>query len=98
MKNLKVGQKLALIGLIFLVPLIAALLLLVVKYRSSQIEFTKSQLTGLAIIDPLLQLTHKLQEYRALAHAVARGAPLETQLKEKGREILSPLLDDLSKA
>src|SRR5688572_12589107 len=98
MKNLKVGQKLALIGLIFLVPLIAALLLLVVKYRSSQIEFTKSQLTGLAAIDPLLQLTHKLQEYRALAHAVARGAPLETQLREKRKEILDPLLGQIAGA
>lgn len=89
MKNLKVGQKLALISLIFLVPLIAALLLLVVKFRSSQIEFAKSELTGLTVIDPLLQLAHKLQEYRALAHAVARGALLQAELSEKGARILS---------
>jgi signal transduction histidine kinase/CheY-like chemotaxis protein len=72
MKNLKVWQKLALIGLIFILPMLA-LVGLLARHLGHEIEFSRSELSGVAVADPLLDLVSDFQHLRALRHVAARG-------------------------
>jgi|GEM_PF-2704453 len=86
MKNLKVWQKLALIGLVFLAPLVPAVWILVRQARL-EISFLRSEVAGVEVADPVLDLIHDLQHLRALKHALARGAEVQAAATEAQQKV-----------
>jgi signal transduction histidine kinase/DNA-binding response OmpR family regulator len=80
MKNLKVWKKLALIGLVFLVPSILAMVILV-RQLNRDIRFLESEPSGVVVTDHLLEIVHRLQLLRALKHLAMRGQIQEERLK-----------------
>lgn len=90
MKNLKVWQKLALIGLVFLIPLLAVAWLLALKLNQG-IDFRRRELSGLKVASPLLDLVRDLQAYRAARHAALRTPGLEAEVDHRTAELKTRL-------
>ncbi len=74
MKNLLVWQKLALLGAVFLVPLLLVTGALISSVQNLGLAGAKKELIGVEYSRPLLTLLRDLQHRRGLAAAVAAGA------------------------
>lgn len=75
MKNLKVWQKLSLLGLILLIPFAVVMWQLVSSVRTLNLEPARTELQGLEYLAPLRDLTHEIQIYHALSQASISGDP-----------------------
>lgn len=73
MKNLKVWQKLALMGLLFLLPFAAVTSKLIASINALGLEATQMEVDGLAYCQPALALMKNLQLHRDLAHSRLSG-------------------------
>jgi HAMP domain-containing protein len=86
MKNLRVWQRLALIGLTFTLPLVA-LVWLYVNEQAKSIEFAEAERRGVTYLRPARQLFAELQQHRVLAAALLNGDPAaEAKLGAKQAE------------
>ena len=89
MKNLKVWKKLALIGLVFLIPLVAMAGFLVWQIKTLSVDITREELAGIEVADGLLDLVRDLQLYRAwTAGGPAFAVDRETVKRRALNEIL----------
>src|SRR5258708_31320342 len=73
MKNLKVWQKLALIGAVFMLPLGIAIFKVSSSINSLGIEFAKQENRGLEYSVPLSKLLQDMQQRRGLVSAFLSG-------------------------
>lgn len=72
LKNLKIGQKLAVIGLPFLLP-IGVLSYIVVQHSTADARFTQKEIKGVEYARPLRALLHHVLQHRALATRTLNG-------------------------
>ena len=77
-RNLKIGRKLVLLGIVFSVPVVV-LLFLLIKEQNIAIDFGQNERTGVEYIKPVRQLLHDVQKHQV---AFLSGAP-ETSVLEK---------------
>jgi methyl-accepting chemotaxis protein WspA len=73
MRNLKVWQKLALMGVIFLIPFAVVTTKMVSAVDTLGVEFAAQQLRGLEYTTPALALVKDLQQHRDVASLVLNG-------------------------
>jgi methyl-accepting chemotaxis protein len=88
MHNLKVWQKLMVMGAIFLLPFGAVTYTMTSSIRALGVEFAQRELEGLDRYAPQLKLVRDLQQHRGLAAAgLAGDASFKDRLAKKGQEI-----------
>ena len=71
LSDLRVGQKLVLLAIVFLVPTLAVIVALFLLVQRISIDFARDELDGLRIVRPMVSLLRVLQQNRALAQAVS---------------------------
>ena len=87
MKNLKVWQKLAVLGILFLIPFGVVTYKLIASKNKDVIEFAQLELRGVEYIDSTLSLLHGLQDYRDLSVQISSPEEAKTVLQAKVGEI-----------
>lgn len=75
MKNLKVWQKLVLMGAVFMAPFAVVTYKMISYIDTLGVDFARQELRGLDYYGPLAALLKDLQQHRALATAWLGGAP-----------------------
>ena len=80
LKNLKVWQKLALLGVVLMVPFAVVTYELVASVNKLGIEFARKELRGTEYFHPLLNLLKLCQQHRDLAGGFLSG---DTSLKDR---------------
>ena len=73
MRNLKVWQKLALMGVIFLIPFALVTMKMVSAIDTLGVDFAAQELRGLEFTGPGLTLVKNLQQHRDVASIVLNG-------------------------
>src|SRR4029434_9258527 len=93
LSDLRVGQKLVLLAIVFLVPTLSVIVALFLLVQRISIDFAREELDGLRVARPMVDLVRVLQQNRALAQGVARRAEgAEQKAWEETRDSLKPLL------
>src|SRR5476651_895355 len=91
LKNLKVGQKLALMGVVFLLPFAVVTYELITSVNTLGVKFATKESRGLEYCAPLLKLLPALQERRELACLATPEHPLTQELAANAAEIQSQI-------
>lgn len=92
MKNLKVWQKLALMGAVFMVPFAVVTYKMVSSINTLGVEFARLELRGLEYYRPLLVLLNDLQLHRAMGAAASAGESTpQAELAVKAADIENDL-------
>ena len=88
MKNLKVWQKLAVMGAVFMVPFAVVTYTMTSSIDTLGSEFARQELRGLEYHGPLMKLLQDLQQHRGMASAwLSGGASFEERLARKRVDI-----------
>jgi HAMP domain-containing protein len=86
-RNLKIGRKLVLLGIVFSVP-VAVLLFLLIKEQNIAIDFGKNERRGVEYINPIRHLLHDIQKHQvAFLNGAIETPALEKQIEEDIRSI-----------
>jgi len=81
-RNLKVGGKLILLGIVFSVP-VAVLLFLLIKEQNIAIDFGENERRGVEYINPVRHLLHDIQKHQvAFLNGANEASALEKQIEE----------------
>ncbi len=81
-RNLKIGRKLILLGIVFSVP-VAVLLFLLIKEQNVAIDFGQNERRGVEYIKPVRHLLHDIQKHQvAFLNGAAEASALEKQIEE----------------
>lgn len=81
-RNLKIGSKLVLLGIVFSLP-VAALLFLLVKEQNIAIDFGQNERRGVEYIKPVRHLLHDIQKHQvAFLNGGVEASALEKQIEE----------------
>lgn len=72
LSDLRVGQKLVLLAIVFLVPTLAVIAALFLLVQRISIDFAREEIDGVRVARPVLDLVRVLQQHRALAQAMVR--------------------------
>ncbi len=81
-RNLKIGSKLVLLGLIFSIP-VAVLLFLLIKEQNIAIEFGQKERLGVEYINPVRHLLHDIQKHQvAFLNGSPEASALEKQIEQ----------------
>jgi len=81
-RNLKIGSKLILLGLVFSVP-VAVLLFLLIKEQNIAIDFGENERRGVEYINPVRHLLHDIQKHQvAFLNGSAEASVLEKQIEQ----------------
>ncbi|TKB68295.1 MAG: HAMP domain-containing protein [Nitrospira sp.] len=81
-RNLKIGSKLVLLGLIFSIP-VAVLLFLLIKEQNIAIEFGQKERLGVEYINPVRHLLHDIQKHQvAFLNGSSEASALEKQIEQ----------------
>ncbi|MEO6307424.1 MAG: HAMP domain-containing protein [Nitrospiraceae bacterium] len=81
-RNLKIGRKLILLGIVFSVP-VAMLLFLLIKEQNIAIDFGQNERRGVEYIKPIRHLLHDIQKHQvAFLNGAAEASALEKQIEE----------------
>src|SRR6266576_4812716 len=92
MKNLKVWQKLVLMGTVFMLPFAVVTYKMVSSINELGVEFARQEVRGLEYHAPLLALLKDLQQHRGMASAWLSGdASFKRKLADKSTEIENDL-------
>ena len=86
-RHLKVGQKLALMGVVFMLPFAVVTYKLITSVDTLGVEFADKESRGLEYCAPLLKLLPALQERRELDCLASPAQPLSEQLAANAEEI-----------
>ena len=86
-KNLKVGQKLALMGVVFMIPFAVVTYKLVTSVDTLGVEFASKESRGLEYCAPLVKLLQDLQERRELDCLATAARPLTAELAANAADI-----------
>ena len=73
MKNLRVWQKLVLMGIVFVLPLAVVTYRMTASINTLGTEFAEQELRGLEYTRPLLKLLQDLQQHRGMTSALLSG-------------------------
>ncbi len=87
MKNLRVWQKLAVLGLLFLIPFAVVTYKLVSSVNELGIEFSRQEVRGVEYIDRLLALLANVQDHRDLVAVAAVDSKAKVDVQAKAAEI-----------
>jgi hypothetical protein len=94
MKNLKVWQKLVLMGLVFLIPFAVVTFKLISSVNTLGIDFARKELVGLKYLSPLRNLLQHTQQHRSLTHASLLGnRGVESQFLAARNEIKTAITE-----
>jgi uncharacterized membrane protein len=86
-RNLKIGRKLVLLGIVFSVPVVV-LLFLLVKEQNIAIDFGQNERRGVEYIKPIRQMLHDIQKHQvAFLSGAAETSALEMQTEEDIRSL-----------
>jgi len=86
-RNLKIGRKLVLLGIMFSVP-VAVLLFLLIKEQNIAIDFGENERRGVEYINPVRHLLHNIQKHQvAFLNGASETPTLEKQIEEDIRSI-----------
>ena len=92
MRNLKVWQKLAVMGAVFMLPFAAMTYKMVSSVDALGIEFARQEIRGLEYYRPLSRLLQDLEQYRDMSAAVLSGdASFKESLDRKAGDIEADL-------
>jgi methyl-accepting chemotaxis protein len=92
MKNLKVWQKLALLGVLFLIPFAVVTFTLIYLINKEHVEFTQLEIDGTGYYPPLSALLQDLQQHSAMDSALLNGdASFQDGVTAKGKDIEADL-------
>jgi PAS domain S-box-containing protein len=92
MKYLTIGQKLALLGLLFMIPFAVVTYMMVSSIDSEKVEFAKLELKGTQYYTPLSQLLQDLQLHdSAMAGWLSGDASFQNVVTEKAGDIASDI-------
>jgi methyl-accepting chemotaxis protein len=81
-RNLKIGRKLILLGIVFSVP-VAVLLFLLIKEQNIAIDFGENERRGVEYITPVRHLLHDIQKHQiAFLNGAIEVSALEKQIEE----------------
>lgn len=81
-RNLKIGGKLVLLGVIFSIP-VAVLLVLLIKEQNIAIDFGENERRGVEYINPVRHLLHDIQKHQvAFLNGSAEASALEKQIED----------------
>ena len=81
-RNLKIGRKLILLGIVFSLPL-AVLLFMLIKEQNIAIDFGENERRGVEYIKPVRHLLHDIQKHQvAFLNGAAEASALEKQIDE----------------
>ncbi|HEU0068669.1 MAG TPA: HAMP domain-containing protein [Nitrospiraceae bacterium] len=81
-RNLKIGRKLILLGMVFSVP-VAVLLFLLIKEQNIAIDFGENERRGVEYINPVRHLLHDIQKHQiAFLNGAIEVSALEKQIEE----------------
>jgi HAMP domain-containing protein len=81
-RNLKIGRKLILLGIVFSVP-VAVLLFLLIKEQNIAIDFGENERRGVEYINPVRHLLHDIQKHQiAFLNGAIEVSALEKQIEE----------------
>jgi HAMP domain-containing protein len=81
-RNLKIGRKLILLGMVFSVP-VAVLLFLLIKEQNIAIDFGENERRGVEYINPVRHLLHNIQKHQvAFLNGAIEVSALEKQIEE----------------
>jgi hypothetical protein len=81
-RNLKIGRKLILLGIVFSVP-VAVLLFLLIKEQNIAIDFGENERRGVQYINPVRHLLHDIQKHQvAFLNGAIEASALEKQIEE----------------
>jgi methyl-accepting chemotaxis protein len=81
-RNLKIGRKLILLGVVFSVP-VAVLLFLLIKEQNIAIDFGENERRGVEYINPVRHLLHDIQKHQvAFLNGAIEASALEKQIEE----------------
>lgn len=81
-RNLKIGRKLILLGIVFSVP-VAVLLFLLIKEQNIAIDFGENERRGVEYIKPVRHLLHDIQKHQvAFLNGAAEASALEKQIED----------------
>ena len=81
-RNLKIGRKLILLGVVFSVP-VAVLLFLLIKEQNIAIDFGENERRGVEYINPIRHLLHDIQKHQiAFLNGAIEASALEKQIEE----------------
>ena len=88
MKNLKVWQKLALMGAVFMLPFAVVTGKMASSVNTLGVEFARQEIRGLNYYTPALTLLRDLQQHRGMAFALSSGdGSFKERLARKGADI-----------
>jgi methyl-accepting chemotaxis protein len=88
MKNLKVWQKLAAMGVVFMIPFAIVTEQMVYSVDELGTEFARQEIRGLEYYAPLMALLKDLQQHRGMAHVWLSGdASFKEKLAAKAADI-----------
>ena len=88
MKNLKVWQKLGLLGLMFMIPFALVTYKLISSVNTLGIEFARKEIRGIEYYGPLLDLLKILQQHRGAANTWLNGdSSFKETVNNKAAEI-----------
>ncbi len=90
-KNLRVGQKLALMGFVFMIPFAAVCYKLIASVDRLGIQFAGQESRGLEYCAPMLKLLPALQQRRELNSLATPDHPLTRELAANAAEIQSQI-------
>ena len=85
-RNLKIGRKLVLLGIVFSVPVVV-LLFLLIKEQNIAIDFGQNERRGVEYIKPVRQLLHNIQKHQV---AFLNGAAETSVLADRGGYSIGP--------
>lgn len=74
LSDLRVGQKLVLLAIVFLVPTLAVIVALFLLVQRISIDFARNEIDGIHLVRPIVDVVRVLQQDRALSQGLARKA------------------------
>ncbi len=88
MKNLKVWQKLALLGVLFLIPFAVVTYTMISSINTEKVEFAQHEILGTEYYVPLSALLKDLQQHSGMDCALLNGDPsFKDGVATKGKDI-----------
>ena len=88
MKNLKVWQKLLVMGVVFMIPFAVVTWQLIASVNTLGVEFARKEVQGVHYYTPVLRLLQELQQHRGLTNALLSGEKsLNDRIAAKSLEV-----------
>lgn len=92
MRHLQIWQKLALLGVVFLMPFAIVTYEFINRVNTSGVDFARQELVGLEYLGPLRHFLHDAQRHRVLSQLILQGeSSLIPRLQENEKALRSSI-------